>query len=106
MPRGRQQAILVTSPRSGGVRRDEHKQRRLTPSPLTQLDTIPNESLQNYCAYAKVVVGDTTAKFSEWGRRTQLPLYQSQLSIRTRTEIRSEEHTSELQSLRHLVCRL
>src|SRR5437899_5856403 len=26
--------------------------------------------------------------------------------LRTRTEIRSEEHTSELQSLRHLVCRL
>src|SRR5947199_5142375 len=27
-------------------------------------------------------------------------------SRRTRTPIRSEEHTSELQSLRHLVCRL
>src|SRR5258705_3352050 len=35
-----------------------------------------------------------------------LILFQAFFVIRLRSEVRSEEHTSELQSLRHLVCRL
>src|SRR5262245_62977435 len=37
---------------------------------------------------------------------TQVPPMQGYFPDSARTEARSEEHTSELQSLRHLVCRL
>src|SRR5205814_7515737 len=40
------------------------------------------------------------------GRVCGVPLAQGELSFQVGDLLRSEEHTSELQSLRHLVCRL
>src|SRR5262245_64192233 len=52
---------------------------------------------------------DRQASVEQKGARRLMPLRQHEganASAEHRLEIRSEEHTSELQSLRHLVCRL
>src|SRR5258705_3134008 len=50
----------------------------------------------------------TTLFRSHAGRKVAMPapVRRGLLAARRRTSRRSEEHTSELQSLRHLVCRL
>src|ERR1039458_10426489 len=49
--------------------------------------------------------GIETALLDAIGKRYKLPIWQI-LGGKYRDHVRSEEHTSELQSLRHLVCRL
>src|SRR5205814_4155355 len=47
-----------------------------------------------------------TAAAAETGRHRDLRDRQAGLGQQAHREMRSEEHTSELQSLRHIVCRL
>src|SRR5262245_63313890 len=57
----------------------------------------------------EVIALDTAARKVKWRYEhpdRKFPFYSSPAVIGATVLIRSEEHTSELQSLRHLVCRL
>src|SRR5262245_17160429 len=55
---------------------------------------------------AQMFVDETNAKGGVLGRKLELVVRDSKADANEAVRVRSEEHTSELQSLRHLVCRL
>src|SRR5258705_6033918 len=67
----------------------------------------PRSTLFPYTTLFRSPVAQHTAIRSADGRSAQSGFYDRQLRpARETPDRRSEEHTSELQSLRHLVCRL
>src|SRR5438045_4475420 len=69
------------------------------PNTPTHLETgLPADAFNPFNPFQQIISGSTRARLSDFGNR----LFDNE----TDAWLRSEEHTSELQSLRHLVCRL
>src|SRR5262245_30090171 len=74
------------------------------PPPFFESDEIA--TLLGYAALYSQLPADATAPSEIRDARARAATWLATTNLRRRGSIRSEEHTSELQSLRHLVCRL
>src|ERR1035438_7857535 len=72
---------------------------------LANIDPVLQRRVREQMPDARLVAGDT---MNYWIKDHREPLLQmlKGLDVLLINDTRSEEHTSELQSLRHLVCRL
>src|SRR5262245_64378148 len=68
-----------------------------------KLSVVFSPRLTRFPATVKQSCSENYSPTRTWNRCRRLPLQFGSTPVRSR---RSEEHTSELQSLRHLVCRL
>src|SRR5205814_7470349 len=72
---------------------------------LPQLvDELKRSGLQCEVIFLVAAEDELLRRFAETRRKH--PMSRSDVGLREAMTMRSEEHTSELQSLRHLVCRL
>src|SRR5205823_14100655 len=83
-------------------------------SDLDGLEELARQAVDSLDAYLSATVGERRVAYfsAEFGIHECLPLYSGGLGVlagdhlKSASDLRSEEHTSELQSLAELVCRL